>query len=265
MSSAHPSVRAARPALGLGYRATIISGLLWTILVTVSENMSELTRELDLRGYVQAFGGLTLDYALGGILMSIVAVRIEARKSGWRAWAVGAGTIAAAAVLHWVLNFGMGWLWPGRGAQAMFSFVPDLRDYVAILCWVSWIYLVYGGAYMGALVLFLRSARRHRQLRLSAQARLRAELRVEQALAEDRTRLVQPTLVLEALGELGRRYRVDADRADELLDALVLFLRSAIAGGAQHAPELVRQLEPALRRLVTDSNPPSSPQKECLS
>jgi hypothetical protein len=265
MSGARLSVRAARPEPGFGLRAAVASGLLWAILVTVSENMSELTRELDLRGYLQAFGGLGLYYACGGILMSIVAVRIEARMSGWRAWAAGAGTIAAATLLHMVLHFGMGRLWPGMGAQAMFVFVPDLRDYVAILCWVSWVHVIYGGAYMGALVLFLRSARRHRQLRRSAQARLRAELRVEQALAEDRTRLVQPTLVLEALGELGRRYRVDADRADELLDALVLFLRSAIAGGAQHTPELVRQLEPALRQLVTGSTPSSTPQKECLS
>ncbi len=265
MNGAHRSVRQSRVEPGFGYRAAIASGLLWAILVTVSENMSELTRELDLRGYLQAFGGLGLFYAFGGILMSIVAARIEARMSGWRAWAAGAGTIAAATILHMVLHFGMGRLWPGMGAQAMFVFVPDLRDYIAILCWVSWVHVIYGGAYMGALVLFLRSARRHRQLRRSAQARLRAELRVEQALAEDRTRLIQPTLVLEALGELGRRYQVDADQADELLDALVLFLRNAIAGGAQHRPELVRQLEPALRRLVTGSTPPSTPQKECLS
>jgi len=225
--------------------------------------MAELARELDLHGYVQAYGGLGLYYALGGILISIVAVRIEARMSGWRAWAAGVGAIAAATLLHVVLHFGIGRLWPGMGAQAMLAFVPDLRDYIGILSWVGWVHVVYGGPYMGAMVLFLRSARRHRQLRLSAQARLRAELRVEQALAEDRTRLVQPTLVLEALGELGRRYRLDADRADELLDALVLFLRSAIAAGAQHRPDLVRQLEPALRRLVTDSTPVSTPQKEC--
>ena len=42
-------------------------------------------------------------------------------------------------------------------------------------------------------------------------------------------------------------------------------LRSAIASGAQHTPELVRQLEPALRRLVTGSTPSSTPQKECSS
>lgn len=265
MSGARFRPHPRRVGLAFGYRAAVSSGLLWAIVVTVSENMSELARELDPRGYLQAFAGLGLYYALGGILMSLVAARIEARMSGWRAWAAGAATIAAAIVLHMLLHYGMGRLWPGTGAQAMFAFVPDLRDYVAILCWVSWVHVIYGGAYMGALVLFLRSARRHRQLRLSAQARLRAESRVEQALAEDCTRLVQPTLVLEALGELGRRYRIDADRADELLDALVLFLRSAIADGAQHTPERVRQLEPALRRLLTGTTPPSTPHKECLS
>ena len=265
MSHARRNLGPVHRELGFGHSATVASGLLWAIVVTVSENMSELSRELDLRGYLQAYGGIGLNYAVGGILMSIVATRIEARMAGWRAWWCGAGSIAAATVLHILLHYGAGQLWPGMGAQAMFSFIPELRDYVAFLCWIGWIHLIYGGLYMGALILFLRSSRRQRQLRLSAQARLRAESRVQQALAEDRTRLIQPTLVLEALGELGRRYRVDPDRADELLDALVVFLRNAIAGGAQHTSELVRQLESSLRRLVAGATALSTPKKEFLS
>ncbi|EHJ62059.1 hypothetical protein [Novosphingobium pentaromativorans] len=217
-----------------------MSGLLWATVVTTSESLTQPTRTLEPVEFAQLFSQVGVSYALGGILISILTVEIEARFHSWKGWFAAALTILSATALHLAVTRLAFRLMPQTGIGAMLTFVPEFSQQAAFALWV---FVVYGGAYIGALFLFLRSIRRHTQSRDLERARLATDARINRAIADDRSRLIQPELLLASMAELSRRYVEDPNRAEWLLDKLVRFLRSVQSAMPKRTSSLAAALD----------------------
>lgn len=107
---------------------------------------------------------------------------------------------------------------------------PVRSNWSSIGLYELWVCLFYGGLLMTVCTLTLRAERARHLLHQNAMARSRTE----ELLDSERLRALQtqidPTLLLDTMRELERRYREDPDRAERLLEALVEFMRYAMHG-----------------------------------
>ena len=93
-----------------------------------------------------------------------------------------------------------------------------------------WINLFYGGLLIMAYSLTLRRERMRSLLHANAVARNRTQAILDETRLQALQRQVDPTLLLNSMGELEKRYRNEPDGAERLLATLVDFLRCAMPG-----------------------------------
>lgn len=168
---------------------------------------------------------LTLQWIPAGIVVAWIGLRIDGRHRGRKMFtllvtfaaamsAVIIATREAARAVGVTLNPG-----PLTNAPLLPSFFYTL-----------WVILFYGGLFMMACAQSARAERTRNALARAEIERQESEIILgETALQALKTR-VDPDILLSAVGEIERRYEVDPVGADQLLDALVAFLRCAVPG-----------------------------------
>jgi hypothetical protein len=105
-----------------------------------------------------------------------------------------------------------------------------------------WANLVYGGIFVFAYRLSMRSERTQRLLAQAEAAREQAESLLDAEQLHALRGQVDPALLLRVMDKVQRRYAGDARGADRLLDALVAFLRAAMPGVRHGASTLAAEL-----------------------
>jgi hypothetical protein len=93
-----------------------------------------------------------------------------------------------------------------------------------------WTNLFYGGLLVAAYVLSVRTERTRALLREAALSRGRSEALLGELRLQAMQAQIDPALLLAGLDEVQRLYRHQPERADELLEQLVDFLRAALPG-----------------------------------
>ena len=119
--------------------------------------------------------------------------------------------------------------------EAWLSLFQDLRlpwpaSSASVVTYNFYICLLYGGLVMLAFSLVLRHERMRSLLHDAAIARARTQTLLDETRLECLQQQIDPSLLLDSMRELERRYRNDPERAERLLEKLVDFLRCAMPG-----------------------------------
>jgi hypothetical protein len=101
---------------------------------------------------------------------------------------------------------------------------------IPLMAYNLWINLFYGGLLMLAYSLTLRRERMRSLLHASALARNHTQAILDEARLQALQKQVDPALLLSSMSELEKRYRIEPEGAERLLEALVEFLRCAMPG-----------------------------------
>jgi hypothetical protein len=114
------------------------------------------------------------------------------------------------------------------------SFSRDLGigtpDWLDLTLYNFWFCLFYGGLLIVAYRMAMRSERARTLLHESAMERSRTEGILDVERLQALQAQIEPTMLLETLGELQQRYREAPEAAERLLENLVEFLRCATRG-----------------------------------
>ncbi len=114
-----------------------------------------------------------------------------------------------------------------------------LSDQAVLNLWTG---LFYGGLLTAAYILTTRTERARVLLHEAAMTRSRTEALLDAARLEALEQQIDPNLLLRSMQELEQRYRVDPERAERLLEALVEFLRCAMRGLRERVSTLEAEL-----------------------
>lgn len=213
---------------------------MWGVAISAFESLIQPARDLYLSEFVLFTAQIALAYVIAGISLAILATRIEARLSGAATAAAATLSVILAAVLHILTVRLSWWVMPGVGADAMLTFVPELGQQLAHVLWICGFF---GSAYLGAYLLARRSFHLRQHIVRAELARAESETRINQARLEDISGLLQPSLLVASIAEIGRRYALDPDDADALLDLQVGFLRAAMPKLQSKSSDLPSELE----------------------
>jgi Histidine kinase len=107
---------------------------------------------------------------------------------------------------------------------------PTRANWSTLGLYQLWVTLFHGALLMAACMLTLRTERARHLLHESAMARSRTQALVDSERLRALQTQIDPTLLLETMRELERRYRASPDSAERLLEALVEFMRYAMQG-----------------------------------
>ena len=215
------SAAPARSRALFGWRRGLAYALLWAAACTALEVTVPIGL-LDARQIVVMVWTSLLLWALTGSVLLVLASFALPRLS------TVSILLAAGAVLP-LLAFGYltvdtalfssgGW-WP--------SLDTPLESNAG---YIVWIYLLYGGMFVGGSAIAYRAERTRTMLARAEIARSRSETLFSQAQLAGVQGSVDPHFVLRVLDAMQRRYANDAAGADRLLDGLVEFLRLAMPG-----------------------------------
>ena len=212
---------AARPRALFGWRRGLAYALLWAAACTAVE-IAVPVGLLDARQTVTMVWTSLLLWALsGGILLMFTSYALPRLPT--------TSTLLAAGILLPLLAFAYrnlnaawfregGW-WPILAAQV-----------TASAGYIVWVYLLYGGMFVGGSAIAYRAERTRTMLARAEIARSRSETLLSQAQLTGVQGSVDPHFVLRVLDAMQLRYSTDAAGADRLLDGLVEFLRLAMPG-----------------------------------
>lgn len=229
-------------------------GIAWGLAVTLAEALV-VARGSALDSGTHSVGWLLLwmapSWCLTGCLFVAVIMPAEARfgRPGVVAAWLGVSVVAAlvhvsisSATWHWLESSPLAGTAAALGASAWLA-TPLVSD--ALLSYHTWTNLFFGGLLATALTFDLRAERTRSLLHAAGRARARAATLVNEAQFEAIRAQVDPRDLVEILREVRTRYARDPASAEALLDRLVNFLRSAIAGLRQRESTLAAELEVA--------------------
>ena len=189
-------------------------------------------------------------------MLAVLVHWIAQRLRGSVAVAAAAGAILLASSVSLAIERLSIWYIPVFASDLMLGLTGDYLD---LAVYLSWNFAFYGTAYVVAFMLFQRASRLRESMRKSDRARLLSEASLERAVAHDQSSLLRPSLLVNCVTELGRRYVDDLDQGDRLLDLLVHFLRGVMSGLASNSSSLSMEisLARAHARLCRELNRPA--------
>jgi hypothetical protein len=203
----------------------VFSGFAWGWVVTTFESLNQPPLELTATEFVSLYSRVLLHYAAGGVLLAWLTALISRPDRRFPAW-IAVVPILSICMMAALTIDGLSILLVPVWRDDVMSAMWRLSDVAAHL---AWIFGMYGGLYVVTFLSLRREAQTRDGLRKAELARIKAESRMEGALAERRLPVLSPVLLLRALSELARRYDEKPGGADRLLDKLVRLLRLASA------------------------------------
>ncbi len=108
--------------------------------------------------------------------------------------------------------------------------IPEWSNWTTLSLYQMWETIFYGSLLVTARIFTTRVEGTRHLLYESAMARSRAETLVDAVRLQTLQSQIDPTLLLDSMQDLERRYRASPERAERLLEALVEFLRYAMHG-----------------------------------
>jgi len=117
-----------------------------------------------------------------------------------------------------------------RYAAELRAIEPTWGNWSSFCLYQVWETTFYGGLLVAARIFTLRVERTRHLLHQSAMTRSRTESLLDAARLQALQSQVDPNLLLDSMQELEQRYRASPERAEQLLEALVEFLRYAMHG-----------------------------------
>jgi Histidine kinase len=165
--------------------------------------------------------------------------------------------------------------WFGRYSAELREIEPTWGTWSTFSLYQLWVATFYGGLLVATRVFTVRVERTRHLLHQSAMARSRAEASLDAARLQALQSQIDPNLLLDSMQELDQRYRSSPERAEQLLEALVEFLRYAMHGLRVPVSTLAAELQLARAfsqlqhergvaggwRIVEESQPPTAPLK----
>jgi hypothetical protein len=165
--------------------------------------------------------------------------------------------------------------WFGRYSAELREIEPTWGTWSTFSLYQLWVATFYGGLLVATRIFTVRVERTRHLLHQSAMARSRAEASLDAARLQALQSQIDPNLLLDSMQELDQRYRSCPERAEQLLEALVEFLRYAMHGLRVPVSTLAAELQLARAfsqlqhergvaggwRIVEESQPPTAPLK----
>lgn len=227
---------------------TLTWGCVWGLTVTLAEAL------LVARGSRHApVGWLILwflpAWSLTGCALVAAIVRAEARCGARGVAAAWLGVSVATAAMYvalsasaWTIVSARADEWPAVQTEAAFWLAtPAVRG--PLFVYHTWTNLFFGGLLALALAFDLRTERIRSSLHLATLARSRASLAAGKAQLESIRARVDPALLVDTLAEVRQRFDVQPAAGEQLLDALVAFLRAAMPGLRRPVSDLDAELQ----------------------
>ena len=228
----------------IGYM--LLSGVAWAFVVTTFESLSQPPLELSLPDYVMFYSRILLHYVAGGLLLAWFMARLGNLDPRIPRWVAIPAVLAAAMAVALLIDRLSVFYVPFWSNAVMAMTAPPLPEIGAHL---AWNFSVYGGLYVLTFLFLQNETRSRERLRVTELARIRADARMDRAMAEDRSPAIAPELLLRALSVLAQRYDENHRRANLLLDKLVRLLRSASAAAGKSRLERDADLAANLGKL----------------
>jgi hypothetical protein len=228
-------------ALSWSTRRILQWGVLWGLLLSAAEFFVNLpVHGMPLPAFLLwwlTVWPLPLWCLLGSVML-LLARRAE-RSGHWRAPFL----FGLAAALAWsayqplhVLMMNEGWRDIAAGPTLMAMAGTEITAFnlplasLTLFAYNLWVSLFYGGLLVGGYALSVRNERMRTTLREAALVRGRTEALLGELRLQTLRSQIDPALLLAGLDEVQRLYRDQPDRADDLLERLVDFLRAAMPG-----------------------------------
>ncbi len=218
-----------------GWRAAIVSGCVWGVVVMLAISLNQPIGDLTLPEGVFFTVRLTLDWSCAGVVW---ATGVKLAEASTRPLAWLAATLFTATAGSVVLAFDGLFKDGAVGLNALVNSVP-LEGQIAYNLWAN---LIYGGLYAAGYFATRRTLRLRRRLSELTIARSDAEATLREARLAAVRGQVQPAMLLEALDALRTAYALDPREGEELFDRIIAFLRAAMPGLRSGASTLAAEL-----------------------
>ena len=194
---------------------------------------------------VEAVAWMVLMWCLSGVVLIHAALWLEPRVS---APCYFLALTCVAVVLSAVVV-------GTAGGPYLTQFV-GIIDTLGVFAHILWEHLLFGGIGVAALRTMQRDARTREILAHAAIAAQEGEARLKAAAARQLRGQVQPERLVRLVEELKRRYDVDLDRGDRLLERITDFLRAAMPSVRTGVSTLTEELATlaAYGRLLQESD-----------
>jgi hypothetical protein len=237
-------VRHAHADLALSWptRRIVVWALLWSLLLSAAEFVViapvHSMPPLAFLAWWLTVWSLPLWCLLGCALLWLA--RAAERRGDWRALVLGGLAIPVVwSALQVINTAAMNTLWRDSVPISTLSDVTGIRTAswqqiaesgLPQFTYNLWVNLFFGGLLVAAYVLSVRTERTRALLREAALSRGRTEALLGELRLQALQAQIDPALLLAGLDEVRRLYRHQSERADELLEQLVDFLRAALPG-----------------------------------
>ena len=206
-----------------GWRATLVSGVVWGVLVMLAITLNQPIGDLSLADWLLFTARLTANWSTTGVAWACgVKLAEESRRP--LLWC--AITLVLATTLSLVFSYDAVVSGAKGGLAALLNNIP-LDGQLAYNLWVN---LTYGGLYAVGYFVTRRTLRLRRRLSELTIARMDAESTLREARLAAVRGQVQPAMLLEALDALRIAYADNPRAAAELFDRIIAFLRAAMPG-----------------------------------
>lgn len=209
----------------MDWRRAATYGVLWGIVCSVMSSLELPLGEISAADLLRFSAIEFLQWCIPGLVLAGGTMLLERRLTVMQ--------MALALVAFALLECAAIW--------TIFQFL-ELRPWLLVTyAYVFWLALVYGGLFVAAYRLSMRSERIRRLLVRAQIARQEAESLLATAEIETLQGHVDPAFLLRVMVEVERRYAHDPSGVDRLLDPLVSFLRAAMPGVRSGASTLAAE------------------------
>lgn len=227
-------MRPAQADLALSWttRRIVLWALLWSLLLSAAEFVViaplHSMPPLAFLAWWLTVWSMPTWYLLG--YAWLLLARAAERRGDWRALVLGGLAISVVWSAVQPINVvAMSVLWRDFTSLSVVSEATG-RGGLPLFAYNLWTNLFYGGLLVAAYVLSVRTERTRALLREAALSRSRTEALLGELRLQALQAQIDPALLLAGLDEVQRLYRHQPDRADDLLEQLVDFLRAALPG-----------------------------------
>lgn len=201
-------------------RLALQFGLLWSIATGAMESLA--VAPLTAGSLFEFSVPVTIYWAWRFIPLAWLVLWLERRYSGWRLFGV-ALPLATLVLAAWMESLET--LVPP--ARRLAPLLPGLQN-SATLCHDIWGMLFYGGLLLAGCVVGRRATRMRRLLHQAEIDRGLTDVLVAEIRLKELQGSVNTEVLYDALAAVLRRYEAGSSAADQLLDGLVGFLRTAM-------------------------------------
>jgi hypothetical protein len=225
----------------LGIWATLASGLLLGLIMSLVDSIDQPLAGGSFAGFWGFLFTEGHNNFLHGLCWAFLARWLEPRFDLRIILAISLASVVPIAALSLLYDRYLGaesYHWLGSAALASH---------------LAWMNLFYGMLYMAAFVSIRKAARSRHTMSALRLARDRSLAELDAKRLNSVRGQLQPDLILKALERLRSVYRHAPERADDLLDLLVAFLRAAVRGLTVRETNVASELELAAYYLQLQS------------